>query len=56
MFTNRAHVWLYVYGRDIYGKEYIYKNGDKNSLLGIIEIFNPLINKYSRLLDKGDTR
>ena len=33
-----------------------YRKGDNNSLLEIIEIFNPLISKYSRLLDKEDTR
>lgn len=33
-----------------------YKEGNNNSLLEIIEIFNPLISKYSRLLDKEDTR
>ena len=32
------------------------RKGDNNSLLEIIEIFNPLISKYSRLLDKEDTR
>ena len=33
-----------------------YREGNNNSLLEIIEIFNPLISKYSRLLDKEDTR
>lgn len=33
-----------------------YRKGDNNSLLEIIEMFNPLISKYSRLLDKEDTR
>lgn len=42
--------------KNIFIKIMKYKNGDKKSLLEIIEIFNPLINKYSRLLDKDDTR
>ncbi len=42
--------------KNIFIKMMKYKNGDKNSLLEIIEIFNPLISKYSRLLDKEDTR
>lgn len=33
-----------------------YRDGNNNSLFEIIEIFNPLISKYSRLLDKEDTR
>ncbi|MCI6691495.1 MAG: sigma-70 family RNA polymerase sigma factor [Clostridium sp.] len=33
-----------------------YKNGDEKSLLEIIKIFNPLIIKYSRLLDEEDTK
>ena len=33
-----------------------YREGNNNSLLEIIEIFNLLISKYSRLLDKEDTR
>lgn len=33
-----------------------YRKGNNNSLLEIIEMFTPLIGKYSRLLDKEDTR
>lgn len=33
-----------------------YRQGNNDSLLEIIEILNPLISKYSRLLDKEDTR
>lgn len=32
------------------------KKGDSKSLLDIIEIFNPLVSKYSRLLDGEDTK
>lgn len=33
-----------------------YREGNNEALLDIIEIFNPLINKYSRLLDGEDTK
>ena len=33
-----------------------YRQGNNDSLLEIIERLNPLISKYSRLLDKEDTR
>ena len=33
-----------------------YRKGNNESLLEIIEVFNPLLSKYSRLLDGEDTR
>lgn len=33
-----------------------YRKGDNEALLEIIEVFNPLLSKYSRLLDGEDTR
>ena len=33
-----------------------YKQGNKESVLKIIDIFSPIIDKYSRLLDREDTR
>lgn len=42
--------------KSIYKKIIKFRNGDNNSLEEIIELFNPVINKYSRLLDGEDTR
>lgn len=42
--------------KDMAEKIIKYRKGNNNSLLEIIEIFNPIISKYSRLLDKEDTR
>ncbi|NLZ35512.1 MAG: hypothetical protein GX889_11555, partial [Clostridiales bacterium] len=33
-----------------------YRKGNNESLLEIIEVFNPLLSKYSKLLDGEDTR
>lgn len=41
---------------DIMKKVIKYKQGDNESLLKIIDVFSPIIDKYSRLLDREDTR
>ena len=41
---------------DIFKKVISYREGDNESLIKIIDIFNPLLNKYSRLLDGEDTK
>lgn len=41
---------------DIFEKIIKYKKGDEKELLEIIEMFNPLIMKYARLLDEEDTK
>lgn len=33
-----------------------YKRGNENAILEVIEIFKPIINKYSRILDGEDTK
>lgn len=43
-------------GNDIYEKLIKAKEGDNNCIEEIIEMFNPLISKYSRLLDGEDTK
>jgi len=43
-------------GDNIYNKLKKAKNGDKYYLEEIIKLFNPLISKYSRLLDGEDTK
>lgn len=40
----------------IFEKIIKYKKGDEKELLEIIEMFNPLIMKYARLLDEEDTK
>lgn len=41
---------------EIFKKVMNYREGDDESLMGIIEIFNPLLLKYSKLLDGEDTK
>lgn len=41
---------------EIFIKIMNYRNGDNDCLLDIIEIFNPLISKYSKLLEGEDTK
>lgn len=41
---------------NIFKKIVHYRNGNNNSFEEIIEIFNPILNKYSRLLNGEDTK
>ena len=51
-----VNIWRYKLRNDIYENILEVRNGNDNSLMEIIEIFNPLISKYSRKLDGEDTK
>ena len=42
--------------KKIIGKVKKYRNGDSDSLIEIIDLFNPILIKYSILLDGEDTK